>query len=135
MSATTAAQEMALDLTRATGSLDFTYPMTVEKLAALAKLATSYHRRAEASCNGFQTWNGDWDEKADNANDAAMDKLETRARKIAETLPGGPYGLDTNGDPRGAPFRLTHPDPTTNAALAAHDFGRRGYPILRSNSR
>jgi hypothetical protein len=60
----------------------------------------------EQQCNGFQKWNGDWDEEATNRADRREEKLIKRAEEIAKR-----YGLAVyhQGDPRGAALYVYDP--------------------------
>ena len=55
-------------------------PYDVEKLQAIAR---RLHKRNEAECNGFKTFDGRWDEKAAIRNERAIENAEKSADEIA----------------------------------------------------
>ena len=52
----------------------------------LMKLARIVHRLDEQACNGYQDFNGKWDEAAQTHAEKREERLLTRAREIAESL-------------------------------------------------
>jgi len=66
---------------------------------------------AERQCNGHQTWNGDWDEKAAKRDEAKEERIETAVSKLCKEFDCVP---DFQGDPRGATLKIKVPSGKTN---------------------
>ena len=87
--------ENAIDLSKLVGS-----SMDIH---ALQSYARSLHRLDEASCNGYQTWRGEWDEEAEQRAERREASIEEKAARIALA-----WGLKVyrQSDPRGWPLYL-----------------------------
>lgn len=83
--------------------------------ADLVSISRQLGRLAERSCNGYQTWSGEWDEKAEQRGARRADKLEALAAAIvADAIAAGivPAGtrIYRQSDPRGAALYICGPD-------------------------
>jgi hypothetical protein len=80
-------------------------------------------RIAENQCNGYQTWDHKWDEKAAKADEAKEERIRTKVIKLCESI-----GVSAvfQGDPRGNTLKISVPDGYTN------DWGREGICVPTS---
>jgi hypothetical protein len=93
-------------------------PMFIQKQAEyLMRYSATLHRLAEELCNGYQTFNGTWDEKRTLRSEKKQARIEERASEVAQAIGGK---IITQGDPRGCVLKIVFPDGYTN------DFGREG---------
>lgn len=78
----------------------------LDAAAALAGCQRILKREAEAACNGFADYRGNWSDALEKASEARADRA---AKKVAAIL--APYGItaSTQGDPRGAVLYLKTP--------------------------
>ena len=99
----------------------------------LMKLARIVHRLDEQACNGYQDFNGNWDESSANPCREREERLLTRAREIAESLECVLYH---QSDPRGWPLQLIPKaklpklQTTTENAQANHEYISANYPQI-----
>ena len=70
----------------------------------------SYARIQERACNGHQTWDGNWDEKAALADERKEAKLEAKITTMCEPFDCKPIF----GGARGATVKIAVPDGYTN---------------------
>ena len=89
----------------------------------LLRYGATLGRLAEAQCNGFQDWRGNWDEKAEKRAEAKEARILARAEKLCAA-----FGCKvvTQGDPRGNTLKIQVPDGYTN------DWGREGICVPTS---
>jgi hypothetical protein len=99
-------------------------PMFIQKQAELLmRYGVTLHRLAEELCNGYQDWQGNWDEKRTQAAEKKQARIELRAQEAAERIGGK---VITGGDPRGCVLKVIFPDGYTN------DWGREGICVPTS---
>jgi hypothetical protein len=106
--ATNKGRELAFKLAPAIG----TTRAITETCSLICRHATTHHRLQEQACNGYQTYDGSWDEAASNRADAREEKIEARIRSLVQDLPAtddGPFGVVFQGDPRGCTVKITAP--------------------------
>lgn len=80
-------------------------------------------RIAERQCNGYQTWDHKWDEKAAKRDEDKEERIVARVVKLCESI--GCKAV-TQGDPRGNTLKVVVPDGYTN------DWGREGICVPTS---
>jgi len=91
----------------------FEGPWQLDRLISIGK---SLHRLFEKQCNGFQDYQGNWDEDASIKADKREEKLTKEAHKIAKELKAYVY---IQGDPRGATIYIdSKPIPDNNYTQA-----------------
>lgn len=96
-------------------------PMFIQRQAELLmRYSVTLHRLAEELCNGYQTWDGKWDEKRTAQAEKKQARIEQRAAEVAAAIGGK---VITGGDPRGCVLKIIFPDGYTN------DWGREGICI------
>jgi len=83
----------------------------------LMRYSATLHRLAEELCNGYQDWQGNWDEKRTQAAERKQERIEKRAAEVAAAIGGQ---VITGGDPRGCVLKIVFPDGYTN------DWGKEG---------
>ena len=91
--------------------------------SAICRLATTYKRLQEQACNGYQDWQGNWDEQATKRAEAKEARIEEQIKALCLQLPtidSKAIVPDFGGDPRGATIKLVMPDGR------ADDWGRTG---------
>jgi len=89
----------------------------------LLRFGATLGRIAERQCNGHQTWNGEWDEKAAAKDDAKEERITAQVTKLCESIGVKPI---FGGDPRGNTLKIAVPDGYTN------DWGREGIGVPTS---
>jgi len=89
----------------------------------LLRYGATLGRIAERQCNGHQTWDGQWDEKAAAQDDAKEERIQTAVKKLCESIGVTPI---FGGDPRGNTLKIQVPDGYTN------DWGREGICVPTS---
>lgn len=93
-------------------------PMFIQRQAELLmRYNATLHRLAEELCNGYQTFDGKWDEKRTVASEKKQARIEQRAAEVAQAIGGK---IITQGDPRGCVLKVVFPDGYTS------DWGREG---------
>jgi hypothetical protein len=99
-------------------------PMFIQKQAdLLMRYGATLARLAEELCNGYQTYDGKWDEKRTLAAEKKQARIELKAQQAAEAIGGK---IITQGDPRGNVLKIIFPDGYTN------DWGREGISVPTS---
>jgi hypothetical protein len=89
----------------------------------LLRYGTTYARIQERACNGHQTWNGDWDERAAKRDELKEERLEKAIRELCDKFDCVPL---FGGDPRGNTIKIKVMDGYTN------DWGREGIGVPTS---
>lgn len=89
----------------------------------LLRYGATLGRLAEDQCNGFQDWQGNWDEKAEKRAEAKEARILARAEKLCAAIG---CKVVTQGDPRGNTLKIVVPDGYTN------DWGREGICVPTS---
>jgi len=99
-------------------------PMFIQGQAELLmRYGATLHRLAEELCNGYQDWQGNWDEKRTVQAEKKQARIEQRASDVAKAI-GGTIVLQ--GDPRGCVLKIIFPDGYTN------DWGKEGICVPTS---
>jgi hypothetical protein len=78
---------------------------------------------AERQCNGYQTFNYEWDEKAEKRDEAKEERIQSKVQKLCDAIGCTPV---YQGDPRGNVLKIQVPDGYTN------DWGREGICVPTS---
>ena len=86
----------------------------------IARHARTHKHLAEAQCNGFQDWRGNWDQAQADAAEKRSDAIEARILTLVQTWIDPYASAIFGGDPRGATVKIVLPSGRTN------DFGREG---------
>lgn len=90
--------------------------ITREEYDKFLFIGNKLHRIYEAQCNGFQDWQGNWNEEASNKADEKEKKLNEKAEALAKEK--GLY-IFFQSDPRGATIYLDkEPIPYNNYTKA-----------------
>jgi hypothetical protein len=95
----------------------------VRQADKLMRYGATLARLAEELCNGYQDAHGNWDEKRTAAAEKKQERIEAKARQVAESIGGT---IKTQGDPRGNVLKIVFPDGYTN------DWGREGICVPTS---
>lgn len=96
----------------------------VERFARrLMRYGATLGRIAENQCNGYQTWDYKWDEKAAKRDEAKALRIANKVIKLCEEFGCKPV---FQGDPRGNTLKIQVPDGFTN------DWGREGICVPTS---
>jgi hypothetical protein len=97
---------------------------TVEWVALrLLHYGATLGRIAENQCNGYQTWDYKWDEKAAKKDEEKEARIVARVEKLCELIGCKPI---FQGDPRGNTLKIQVPDGYTN------DWGNEGLCVPTS---
>jgi hypothetical protein len=91
--------------------------------SGICRLAATYKRLQENACNGYQDWQGNWDEAATKRAEKKESRIEEHIKTLCLELPtidGKHIEPVFGGDPRGATIKLKMPDGRTD------DWGREG---------
>lgn len=83
----------------------------------LMRYAATLHRLAEELCNGYQDWQGNWDEKRTIQSEKKRDRIQQKAQECVQAIGGKAI---CKGDPRGCVLLVVFPNGYTN------DWGREG---------
>lgn len=88
----------------------YTAPMielALSKAEALQGISRQLDAIAVRTCNGYQTYDHKWDQKAADRDEAKRERLQLKAREIVEF-----YGLflTFGGDPRGYSVKIATPN-------------------------
>jgi hypothetical protein len=89
----------------------------------LLRYGATLGRLAEEQCNGYQTYDGRWDEKATERSERKEARIREQAEKVAASIG---CKVITQGDPRGNVLKVVVPDGYTN------DWGREGICVPTS---
>ena len=89
----------------------------------LLRFGATLGRIAERQCNGYQTWNYEWDEKASERDERKEERINEQVTKLCESIGVKPI---FGGDPRGNTLKIAVPDGYTN------DWGREGICVPTS---
>ncbi len=97
-----------------------------ERISAAQRLlryGATLGRIAENQCNGYQTYDYKWDEKAAKRDEAKEERITAKVVKLCESI-----GCKAvfQGDPRGNTLKIAVPDGYTN------DWGREGIGVPTS---
>jgi len=89
----------------------------------LLRYGATLGRIAERQCNGYQTWDYKWDEKAAARDEAKEERIQAAVTKLCVSIGVTPV---FGGDPRGNTLKIAVPDGYTN------DWGREGIGVPTS---
>lgn len=89
----------------------------------LLHYGTTLGRIAENQCNGYQTWDYKWDEKAAKRDELKEERIQTKVMELCAMFGCKPI---FQGDPRGNTLKIAVPDGFTN------DWGREGICVPTS---
>ena len=80
----------------------------------LQRISRSLHRLDEKSCNGYQTYGGEWDEAGEKKAEKREERIEAKGKAIAEK-----YGFlfYHQSDPRGWSVYLVKPEELNGYSL------------------
>lgn len=81
------------------------------EITNLFRLSKQIHRIDEQDCNGYQDYQGNWDEAAELREDKRRERLLTRAAEYAKRIG---YTIYHQGDPRGCSLYLIPAGETEN---------------------
>jgi len=89
----------------------------------LLRYGATLGRLAEEQCNGYQDYQGNWDEAASNRSDRKEIRIRTKVHELCKE-----FGCVAvfQGDPRGNVLKILPPDGYTN------DWGRQGIGVPTS---
>jgi hypothetical protein len=95
----------------------------IQAAQRLMRYGATLGRIAENQCNGYQTWDYKWDEKAAKRDEAKEERITAKVVKLCESI-----GCKAvfQGDPRGNTLKIAVPDGYTN------DWGREGIGVPTS---
>lgn len=115
------------EITPATVTADNPKPITEGDIRWIAGRLLYYGatlgRIAENQCNGYQTWDYKWDEKAAAKDEAKEARIQARVGKLCTMIGCKPV---FQGDPRGNVLKIQVPDGYTN------DWGKEGICVPTS---
>ena len=105
-----------------------TKPLTVKMsrydfATKLMRYGATLGRIAENQCNGYQTWDYKWDEKAAKRDELKEALIQVKVTKLCALFNCKPV---FQGDPRGNTLKIQVPDGYTN------DWGREGICVPTS---
>lgn len=83
----------------------------------MMRYAATLHRLSEEQCNGYQTRDGRWDEKATERSERKEERIRAKVTEMCKSFGCTPH---FGGDPRGCVLVIAVPDGYTN------DWERRG---------
>ena len=89
----------------------------------LMRYGATLGRIAENQCNGYQTWDYKWDEKASKRDELKAERIEKKVTDLCAQFGCVPI---FQGDPRGNVLKIQVPDGYTN------DWGREGICVPTS---
>lgn len=89
----------------------------------LLRYGATLGRIAERQCNGYQTWDYKWDEKAAERDERKEERIKAQVEKLCGSIGVKPI---FSGDPRGNVLKISVPDGYTN------DWGREGICVPTS---
>lgn len=89
----------------------------------LMRYGATLGRLAEEQCNGYQDYQGNWDEKATKASERKEERIRAKVIELCKQFGCTPV---FQGDPRGNVLKIQVPDGYTN------DWGREGICVPTS---
>ena len=89
----------------------------------LLRYGATLGRIAENQCNGYQEWNGNWDQKAADREEQKEERIRMKVTVLCGTFGCTPV---FQGDPRGNVLKIQVPDGYTN------DWGKEGICVPTS---
>ena len=89
----------------------------------LMRYGATLGRIAENQCNGYQTWDYKWDEKAATRDEKKEERIQRKVTELCAMFGCKPV---FGGDPRGNTLKIVAPDGYTN------DWGREGICVPTS---
>ena len=99
-------------------------PMFIQGQAdKLMRYGATLKRLAEELCNGYQDYQGNWDDKQTELSERKQARIEKKAEEAAASIGGKAIH---QGDPRGAVLKVIFPDGYTN------DWGKEGICVPTS---